>query len=983
MPAVRRILVALGIAVVVVVGIVYWLRRGDGDRPRPAAANAQTASHGAHARGPREPARPATVSGRVTRKADGSGVPGAVVSLAWAELGADLASAKKPTVIVTSDANGAWKTADLPPGDYVIAATAAGLLPSAHDKLTLVSGEQRTGIDFALEVGGTLVRGTVTDVGGGPIERARVAAKRRDWSLAPGAELVALTAADGTYQLMLPDAAYRLTAAHDDYTSANEPAVVAGTPLTIDFTLIPGGIVSGQVVARDSGKPVGGALVSVDGGSRFSGQGDQSVVADADGRFTVRGLASGRMSIEARGSGYASARPTTVELGIGEEVDGIQVLVDGAFSIRGRVVEKGTKNGIAGARIGAFSMGKGQQAEALDPSDEDGAFEIAGMQPGSYMLYAGAEGTMLEIGHNVEIVDHDVEDVILELGRGITISGRVVPAAVTTVSLELETEVGLGNMFDMVKASMCRTESDATGAFTLKNAPPGKFRISAVAKDGRTGKLPIAITDVDQSGLVVQLTPRASVAGHVIDTNGKPVAGINVDAVADEEGGPVRISMPGMGRDTKTGPDGAFEIVGLDAGTYVVRARLPGEYDFMFRKDKDKDADKAKAKDRTSVELADGAKRTGVTLTVEARDGVIRGQVMGADHRPAADAWVTARRDRDEASAIPAEVAARLPMFPGSKPVLTNADGQFVITKLRTGSYSLVAEGPRGASRGEKAGVKVGDSTTIQLASLGTLALAVTQAGKPVREYDVTCLGPAGEISRRAVSADGTYSLDHLAPGDYTCHVRADAGTAEGKVSVPPGEAKLALTLAPWGSLTGTVVSVLTGKPVPGLAAVANSEDGAGEFVDAIMGRGPKTDAAGRFVIEHVPAGKGRVMLVAPQSAMSSIESREYTARAGERVDLGRIEIVPPRSGDAGTFGLVTELDGDALKVTNVKEGGPAAGAGVQVGDRITELEGKPVKALTPMLAQKLISSGAIGIGQTVTLTLERGAQVTLTSIKW
>ncbi|HEX7095638.1 MAG TPA: carboxypeptidase-like regulatory domain-containing protein, partial [Acidimicrobiales bacterium] len=729
----RRILVALGL-VVAVVAVVWWLRgRGD-DRAKPAAAKTQAGEHGARTQGPREPAKPARVSGRVTRKSDGSGVPGAVVSLAWAELGADISPTKMPTIVVTSDATGAWTADHVPPGEYVLAATATSLLPSSRAKLTLASAEQRGGIDFVLDAGGTLVRGTVSDVGGGPIESARVTARRDTWSLTPGAELVTLTGADGTYQLTLPDASYRLTAAHDDYTSATEPAEVAGTPLTVDFTLIPGGIVRGQVVARDSGKPVPGALVEVEGGRRMRGVGgSKSAVADADGQFVLRGLASGAMSIEARGRGYASAQPTVVQLGIGEEVDGIQVLVDGAYSIRGRVVEKGTTKGIGGARLGAFSMSAGARGESLEPSAEDGAFEIPGLRPGSYMLYAGAEGTLLEIGHNVEIVDHDVDDVIVEVGRGVTITGRVEPPTVATVTLELEAEVGLGNMFDMVKAAMCRTESDATGAFTLANAPPGKFRIVGAAKDGRTGKTPITIADVDQPGIVVQLTPRASIAGRVIDTNGKPVADISVNANRRDDR-PMKFSMSGMRDNDKTRADGTFEIVGLDAGTYEVHARLPGDLGFEFaRKSKDGKDDKAdKDKSRATIELAEGAKRTGVTLTVEALDGVIRGQVMGPDHKPAADAWVTARREEKLPDGVPENMRSRLSWLSDSEPVLTNADGQFVIRKLRKGTYTLVADGPRGASHGEKTGVETGDSATIQLASLGTLALAVTQGGKPV-----------------------------------------------------------------------------------------------------------------------------------------------------------------------------------------------------------------------------------------------------------
>ena len=217
----RRILLPLGILLVVAVGLIVWLRGRSDDHTKTKATSAQTAS-GKRASGPRAPAKPAIVSGKVTRKADGSGVAGAVVSLAWSELGADFSGPKRPTIIATTDDKGAWIAKDVPPGDYLAAATGKGLLPSAREKLAIASGEQRTGIDFALETGGQPVRGTVSDVLGGPIAGARVTAKKNNWSLTQDAEFVTLTGADGTYELTLKDGEYRMVAAHDDYTRDSE-----------------------------------------------------------------------------------------------------------------------------------------------------------------------------------------------------------------------------------------------------------------------------------------------------------------------------------------------------------------------------------------------------------------------------------------------------------------------------------------------------------------------------------------------------------------------------------------------------------------------------------------------------------------------------------------------------------------------------------------------------------------------------------------
>ena len=105
-----------------------------------------------------------------------------------------------------------------------------------------------------------------------------------------------------------------------------------------------------------------------------------------------------------------------------------------------------------------------------------------------------------------------------------------------------------------------------------------------------------------------------------------------------------------------------------------------------------------------------------------------------------------------------------------------------------------------------------------------TLAPAQRSAGAlfgPIAAYDLLCHGPVGRVDRHVEAADGAYSVEHLAPGHYACVASADAGTASGEVDVPTSSAKLELQLVPWASLTGTVISVLSGQPVPAIAAVA------------------------------------------------------------------------------------------------------------------------------------------------------------------
>jgi protocatechuate 3,4-dioxygenase beta subunit len=988
-----RILVGAAVLGALLAAVIGWRSCRDGTR-NTSGSTAGSASHGTGDRATKKaahdgPVEPASLAGRVTRTDSGAGIAGATVSLAPAELMAMFIESNSPTLVAVTDASGAWSVARVPPGAYVVAATAPGYMPGSHEKLVVGSGEQKRGVDLALTAGGTIISGLVSDVGGGPIADARITATKGGnmpelWGRA---DLVTTTGADGRYAITLADGDYQIKATHDEYTTDHESAELKGVPLTVDFTLVPGAVIRGQVVARDTGAPVPGALVRGDSSGRGE---DGTTITDGSGAFTLRSLSAGTVELSAMGRGYASATPTVVAVGIGEQVEGARVFVDRAYSISGRVVKKSKPaEGLPGVTLGAFSIAAKAFGLALEPSADDGAFEIVGLRPASYIVGAIGEGTVPEIGKNVEVVDKDVEGLVIEMSAGVTVSGRVEPAmTASNISIAPAGQIGLANMFEAAKAFLVHGQTDAAGAFTLKNVPAGAFKLHARAPDGHSGELPLLVAETDLTGLVVKLESRASVSGRVVDTNGKPVAGSEVSAERlDGDHDNVVFSIgerKGRGR-TSANTDGTFTIVGLEPGKWRVRASSGEDYDWTEQK---KDA---ASKAAVELELTATTVKTGVTLTVEARDGVIRGTVVMPDRKPAADAWVTAHKVIDKPQGLPDGYEGKWEDWgPTSPPVLTGADGQFTIARLRRGTYKLVVEGPRGATRGEKKGVKTGDTVTIELASLGTLTGKVTALGKPVTKYEISCDGPGHDAEKLVEAADGAYTLERLAPGSFACTVTSDAGTGSGKVDVPAGAATLDIVLTPWASITGVVVSVLDKKPVVGVHAFAGSGTGADMFAErnlseVMSGRAPKTDAAGHFVIERVAEGKGKVAIM-PADGFTPLGARDYTATAGQRVDVGTIEVVPPRTGDAGTFGFATNIDGDKLLVSSVKEDGPAAAAGVQVGDRIVAISGQDVATLKLPIAQTLLASGTVGVGQVVQLSLERGGAkvaATVTSVKW
>jgi hypothetical protein len=960
----KRLVVVVVIALALAVAIVW---KACGHRTAHSATG-RAAKEGTVARehAARAPLVPASLAGKVTRKSDGSAVAGATIAIARVDIAAGMGGrSEMAPIVVTTDASGAWLAPKVPPADYIVTASAPTFLPARHARIGVAPGEAKTGIDLALEPGGTLVSGLVSDVGGGPIAGARVIALEESLQAITGQTGVYITVSgdDGRYQLSLPDGTFELSAHHDDYAQAKHDTEVAGKPVTVDFVLVPGGGIRGQVIARDTGKPVPTAFVQA---HAVHGDDDAAdgMVADAEGKFVLHSLPPGSIAIEAAGPGYVSMQPTVVDLAIGEQVDGVRVLVDHALSISGRVVEKASQQGIAGVQVSAWAMANGQHASAAGPTEADGAFEIVGVRPGSYILFAMADEKMPEIGKPIEVSDKDVTGVLIEVATGSTLSGRVDPASRATVGLSLVGDIGIANFMEAIKALFVQTETDDTGAFVLKHAPAGKFVLVARTREGPAGKLAVTISDGDQSGLVIALEKRAAISGRVVDTAGAPVAGMHVRAQrTDKEAS--EIVMEGVNHDGATsGADGAFKIVGLDAGKYRVEPQSSA----------DREPSK---KTPEAIDLAAGTERTGVIVTVEAKNGVIRGTVLASDGKAIPDSWVTAYL-------LPAESSQDKVVdddsLDSSQPVLTKDDGRFVITRLRAGTYRVVADGPRGASRGEKESVKPGDSITITLASLGTLSGHVTQGAGAVLSYDLHCHGPSGEVDRHFAAADGAYSLDRLAPGAYACTASADAGNGSGQVSVPAGAATLDIALAPWATLSGTVVSVLDGRPVPDVVAVTEDTT---EMANILTGGGPVTDATGRFTVNRVAPGNGSVMLFPKSSITTPAATVSYQAVAGQNTDLGTIKIAPPRTGDPGTLGMATELEDADLSVTMVQAGGPAASAGIVVGDKITAIQGTPVTTLTPKVAQQLISSGAIAAGQTMSLALARGTTVSVTAAKW
>ncbi|HUA21092.1 MAG TPA: carboxypeptidase-like regulatory domain-containing protein [Bryobacteraceae bacterium] len=122
-------------------------------------------------------------------------------------------------------------------------------------------------------------------------------------------------------------------------------------------------------------------------------------------------------------------------------------------------------------------------------------------------------------------------------------------------------------------------ETDADGRFSMQDVQPGEYSISvrrqgfAFEPPGATGA-PAPNLKVEPGGgrqeQIIRLTPLGVIAGRVLDSDGDPLHGVMVDALAYGYAGGKR-TQRSVGQ-AQTNVNGEFRLFGLRAGTYYLQA---------------------------------------------------------------------------------------------------------------------------------------------------------------------------------------------------------------------------------------------------------------------------------------------------------------------------------------------------------------------------------------------------------------------------
>jgi protocatechuate 3,4-dioxygenase beta subunit len=433
--------------------------------------------------------------------------------------------------------------------------------------------------------------------------------------------------------------------------------------------------------------------------------------------------------------------------------------------------------------------------------------------------------------------------------------------------------------------------SDREGNYTLRGLQPGPHQIYAESK--RLGAFTpgptVSLAQGEQKlGVDIELDLAGSISGKVVDQDDAPVSGaiVNFSLVGGQDGGIAT-----------TAEDGTFAARGLSGGgdyTCVVQSR-----------DNSSSLRPAEGKRFQPIAVHDGQTHvTDVRIRVRIDQLTIAGHALDAVGTPLAYASVSAT------------VKGRAPY--GSSTATTDVAGAFVLRDLRPGKYSVVANDIHGSVSAE--GVAAGRSDLVlRLAARGAIE------GVLIGFTELPKVSAYGGARVWFASVEGSaFSLRDLDPGTYYVFARSKNGTGQTRVDVVAGQtAKATITGRGIGSVQVIVLDE-SQRPVEGLMC-----DGGGQPAT--------TNSQGEAHLDGVPEGDAKIECFGASQADSTIH---VVGGQTTRIEMIAHAVKPRPHGHAG---MTLEFGVDGVAVLSIESGGPAARAGIAVGDVIEAVDGDSV----------------------------------------
>jgi len=474
------------------------------------------------------------------------------------------------------------------------------------------------------------ISGIVTDENGEPLANARVSA-----SLIGEPRLFREARADsnGAYTLeKLIPGAYLVRAAAkgfvpEYYEEAEYPAAAMPVRVHIDeevtdinFTLAPGGAISGLVVADETGELLKG--VHVVAWKPLAPNHKFHTLTDENGNYILDGLSSGAYVVAANVTGYEREFYDNVK----REIDATFVSVTAPnetpgidFSLAIKAALKGLVTDEQGNPIPrALVLVKKKIDASLDAAryagkavtNADGEYAVQ-LSPGTYIVLATAKDYVEEWYEDaatpaeadpVVIVEDEHTIIDFQLAHRGTIAGSVIDEqtgeAIAGAKVKAFAEFrGHRRYFS--------TLTGEDGTYEFSGLPQGKFIIAACAEDYliefweeadsvKNADIVEVVNGVAIGGIDFTLLKAGAIAGVVL--NGETNEAVPGAVIVAK-----KVNSLFM-KKTRAGDNGEYKLDGLPKGEYIVAARAKGFYkQFYLNADTIEEADEVAVEPATTT----------------------------------------------------------------------------------------------------------------------------------------------------------------------------------------------------------------------------------------------------------------------------------------------------------------------------------------------------------------------------------------------
>lgn len=449
----------------------------------------------------------------------------------------------------------------------------------------------------------------------------------------------------------------------------------------------------------------------------------------------------------------------------------------------------------------------------------------------------------------------------------------------------------------------------AKGAYALARRARGR---TPAVHAAAAGHLP------STSGPVFALQPTATLAGRVVDDEGRAVAGadVRIDEQAPDAAIRFRARAEGLATRTTSGANGAFRIDVLPRRAYVVHVTRTGYAPASLLAEK---LAPAATKGGLRVVLSRGQSAAGRVVAKDTAEPVAGAELrLVLSSRAAMPTWARGGEEDAEGTEVT---------------TVSNADGGYRFEHLPPGKFdlSVTATGyaPQRVPKLEVAAAQMAAFGTIALERGATVAGEVVDgderplAGATVFVHPPAAGGARGdavlrfaaesEETRQGVSsADGGFTVGGLTPGaaaDVTVRREGYVTRTVTRVDVP-STAPLRVVLEPSARVSGRVVDD-RGEAVPGALVTARGADAALPL--GVDGQLAQTDASGAFVLHDLPSGHIALSALARNylsadplqldlAVRADVQNVELTLRRGATIE----GVVLTPSGQPATAARVT-----------------------------------------------------------------------------